>query len=118
MLSVQEWSLWNTMGDTVLHIELRRWADLVVLAPASANTMAKMTAGGRLLLPAVLFGMIQSSCASITALSIDHTVHVLSLLLFVLPWCHMTQASVTLCCSLSSEPWIAVPSTPEYSVPP
>ena len=44
-LIVQEWSLWNTIGDTVLHIELRRWADCVVLAPASANTIAKMTAG-------------------------------------------------------------------------
>ena len=28
-----------------MHIELRRWADVVVLAPASANTLAKMTAG-------------------------------------------------------------------------
>ena len=29
----------------VLHIELRRWADLMVVAPLSANSMAKMVGG-------------------------------------------------------------------------
>ncbi len=30
------------MGDEVLHIELRRWADILVIAPLSANTLAKV----------------------------------------------------------------------------
>lgn len=29
-------------GDRVLHIELRDWADVLVIAPASANTLSKM----------------------------------------------------------------------------
>ena len=33
------------MGDEVLHIELRRWADALVLAPLSANTLAKAAHG-------------------------------------------------------------------------
>jgi phosphopantothenoylcysteine decarboxylase len=32
-------------GDNVLHIELRRWADLLVVAPLDANTLAKLSAG-------------------------------------------------------------------------
>jgi phosphopantothenoylcysteine decarboxylase len=31
--------------DPVLHIELRRWADLLMIAPLDANTMAKLAAG-------------------------------------------------------------------------
>lgn len=31
--------------DRVLHIELRRWADLLVVAPLDANTLAKLAAG-------------------------------------------------------------------------
>jgi phosphopantothenoylcysteine decarboxylase len=31
--------------DPVLHIELRRWADLLVIAPLDANTLAKLAAG-------------------------------------------------------------------------
>jgi phosphopantothenoylcysteine decarboxylase len=31
--------------DPVLHIELRRWADLFVIAPLDANTLAKLAAG-------------------------------------------------------------------------
>jgi phosphopantothenoylcysteine decarboxylase len=31
--------------DTVLHIELRRWADLFVIAPLDANTLAKLANG-------------------------------------------------------------------------
>src|SRR5262249_38669456 len=34
-----------TRGDPVLHIELRRWADLFVLAPCDANTLAKLALG-------------------------------------------------------------------------
>src|SRR5205823_969202 len=32
-------------GDTVLHIELRRWADLFLVAPLDANTLAKLANG-------------------------------------------------------------------------
>ncbi|BFG38704.1 hypothetical protein CerSpe_249780 [Prunus speciosa] len=39
-----EWS-WNHMGDSVLHIELRRWADIMVIAPLSANTLSKIGEG-------------------------------------------------------------------------
>ncbi|GBG78853.1 hypothetical protein CBR_g28078 [Chara braunii] len=41
----EEWSSWRRLGDTVLHIELRQWADLLVIAPLSANTMAKIANG-------------------------------------------------------------------------
>lgn len=40
-----EWSIPWVRGGSILHIELRRWAHLLVIAPLSANTMAKMTAG-------------------------------------------------------------------------
>jgi len=40
-----EWkNLW-TRGAPILHIELRRWADLLVIAPLSANTLAKISNG-------------------------------------------------------------------------
>ena len=32
-------------GDPVLHIELRRWADLCLVAPLSANSLAKLSNG-------------------------------------------------------------------------
>lgn len=32
-------------GDPVLHIELRNWADLLVIAPLDANTLAKLAMG-------------------------------------------------------------------------
>ena len=38
-----EWSSWNKIGDNVLHIELRRWADIMVIAPLSANTLGRVT---------------------------------------------------------------------------
>lgn len=40
-----EWSKPWVRGDKILHIELRRWADVLVIAPLSANTMAKMSHG-------------------------------------------------------------------------
>jgi len=32
-------------GDEVLHIELRRWAEVLVIAPLDANTLAKLAGG-------------------------------------------------------------------------
>src|SRR5258707_495341 len=32
-------------GEAVLHIELRRWADLLLIAPLDANTLAKLALG-------------------------------------------------------------------------
>src|SRR5262249_17343945 len=32
-------------GEPVLHIELRRWADLLLIAPLDANTLAKLAVG-------------------------------------------------------------------------
>lgn len=40
-----EWSTYKTRGDPVLHIELAKWADLFLIAPLSANTMAKISNG-------------------------------------------------------------------------
>lgn len=39
-----EW-MWSKKGDPILHIELRKWADLFVIAPMSANSLAKMVNG-------------------------------------------------------------------------
>jgi phosphopantothenoylcysteine decarboxylase len=36
---------WKKKGDPVVHIDLRDWADILVLAPLTANTMAKMCSG-------------------------------------------------------------------------
>ena len=33
------------IGDPILHIELRRWADVVLIAPCSANTLSKIAHG-------------------------------------------------------------------------
>ena len=33
------------IGEPILHIELRRWADVVLVAPCSANTLAKIASG-------------------------------------------------------------------------
>ncbi|MQL95600.1 hypothetical protein Taro_028268 [Colocasia esculenta] len=40
-----EWASWKKIGDSVLHIELRKWADLMVIAPLSANTLGKIAGG-------------------------------------------------------------------------
>lgn len=40
-----EWSSWSKLGDDVLHIELRKWADALVIAPLSANTLGKVAGG-------------------------------------------------------------------------
>jgi phosphopantothenoylcysteine decarboxylase len=44
-LDEDEWAIPWTRGAKILHIELRRWADIMVVAPLSANTMAKLVAG-------------------------------------------------------------------------
>ena len=41
----EEWREWKVVGDPVMHIELRRWADCLVIAPLSANTLAKVAQG-------------------------------------------------------------------------
>ncbi|KAL8279896.1 hypothetical protein RQP46_007746 [Phenoliferia psychrophenolica] len=40
-----EWDGFTKIGDPILHIELRRWADIVLVAPCSANTLAKISNG-------------------------------------------------------------------------
>lgn len=40
-----EWAIPWTRGAKILHIELRRWADVMVVAPLSANTLAKVVGG-------------------------------------------------------------------------
>lgn len=41
---VDEWKDYKK-GDPVLHIELRKWADLFLVAPIDANTLGKMANG-------------------------------------------------------------------------
>ena len=39
-------SLWDAEAEAAMgHIELARWPDAIVIAPATANTLAKMAAG-------------------------------------------------------------------------
>ena len=38
----EDWREWRQKGDPVTHIELRKWADCMLLAPLSANTLAKL----------------------------------------------------------------------------
>ena len=49
MLTLMIFSLvlqaWQKRGDPVLHIELRKWADLMIIAPLDANTLAKLANG-------------------------------------------------------------------------
>ncbi|XP_060709623.1 phosphopantothenoylcysteine decarboxylase isoform X4 [Hemiscyllium ocellatum] len=40
-----EWEMWKQRSDPVLHIDLRRWADLMVIAPLDANTLGKIATG-------------------------------------------------------------------------
>jgi len=37
-----EWAAWSKRGDPVLHIELAKWADIFVISPLDANTLAKL----------------------------------------------------------------------------
>ena len=36
---------WDKLGDPVLHIDLRNWADMLLIAPLSAHTLAKIANG-------------------------------------------------------------------------
>lgn len=40
-----DWQTWKCIGDPVLHIELRNWAHVFVVAPLDANTLAKISTG-------------------------------------------------------------------------
>jgi len=44
-LDDDEWTGTFKIGDPILHIELRRWADIVLIAPCSANTLSKIAHG-------------------------------------------------------------------------
>ncbi|KAL0942630.1 flavoprotein [Colletotrichum truncatum] len=44
-LDADEWVQPWRRGASILHIELRRWADLMLIAPLSANTLAKVVNG-------------------------------------------------------------------------
>lgn len=37
--------MWKRRSDPVLHIDLRRWADLMLVAPLDANTLGKVASG-------------------------------------------------------------------------
>lgn len=40
-----EWRKWSQIGDDVVHIDLRKKFDMMVIAPLSANTLAKISNG-------------------------------------------------------------------------
>lgn len=40
-----EWTSYKKRGDPVLHIELRKWADVACIAPLDANSLAKISHG-------------------------------------------------------------------------
>jgi phosphopantothenoylcysteine decarboxylase len=40
-----EWTCWELKGDPVLHIDLRKWCDVLVICPLSANSLAKIANG-------------------------------------------------------------------------
>nr|VZI29032.1 unnamed protein product [Spirometra erinaceieuropaei] len=40
-----EFNCWSSRGDDVLHIKLKNWADVFLIAPMSANTLAKISNG-------------------------------------------------------------------------
>lgn len=40
-----EWQDWKRISDPILHVDLRNWADVIVVAPLSANSLAKIANG-------------------------------------------------------------------------
>lgn len=63
----------HDQGTWVNHVELGLWADVIVVAPATANTLAKMATGlcDNLLLAVVL----SARCKVIVAPAMDHDMH-------------------------------------------
>eukprot|EP00752_Nemacystus_decipiens_P003570 g3292.t1 len=45
LADADEWGAWDAVGDSVLHIQLRDWADMLLVAPLSTNTLAKLANG-------------------------------------------------------------------------
>lgn len=45
LTDADEWSAWQKRGDPVVHIDLGKWADLMVIAPLDANSLAKIAHG-------------------------------------------------------------------------
>lgn len=41
----QEWAAWKQRGDPVVHIDLGKWADIMIIAPLDANSLAKIANG-------------------------------------------------------------------------
>ena len=41
----EEWDTYKSLRDSVLHIDLRNWADVCLIAPLSAHTLAKIANG-------------------------------------------------------------------------
>lgn len=41
----EEWNDYKSLNDSVLHIDLRSWADICVVAPLSAHTLSKIANG-------------------------------------------------------------------------
>ena len=41
----EEWTNYKSLQDSVLHIDLRNWADICLIAPLSAHTLAKIANG-------------------------------------------------------------------------
>lgn len=40
-----EWAAWKQKGDPVTHVDLAKWADVLLVAPLSANTLGKFANG-------------------------------------------------------------------------
>lgn len=40
-----EWNTWKNRGDPILHIDLIKWADMMIISPLDANTLAKLSNG-------------------------------------------------------------------------
>eukprot|EP00211_Chloroparvula_japonica_P016194 CAMPEP_0119140592 /NCGR_PEP_ID=MMETSP1310-20130426/29490_1 /TAXON_ID=464262 /ORGANISM="Genus nov. species nov., Strain RCC2339" /LENGTH=204 /DNA_ID=CAMNT_0007131955 /DNA_START=86 /DNA_END=697 /DNA_ORIENTATION=+ len=40
-----EWDSWNSLGDEVLHIELRKWVDIMIVWNVDGQFLAKYSAG-------------------------------------------------------------------------
>lgn len=40
-----EWNSWKARGDPVIHIDLGKWADVLIIAPLDANSLAKIANG-------------------------------------------------------------------------